>query len=508
MAAAALGRQHAAILSAAGNRSQLGRRIERLLDGRHSHPIAMPRGVTMIVLAAATMIVADTIRLASAAHPLDAISPITRQSLLARASELRSGIGSLSITTSHPFLLAGKPLVRQSLAIVKGNRMYRRDTVRPASVDGNGQTETEWFFDGSRTVTHRVAKPSQHQGRMVLATIENGMPASMNLGHDGFYALNPLLSAKVPFARWGQGLTLTGLLENPRVVVHPSAVMFAGRRSALIEIPGSYRAWLDLQRGLIPLQQECFNRSKLEIRYTVDQVVQFDGGVWVAVRGHCESFREFINGAAISPKVVTGQIEVDSDPNGAPAVRINQAVTDDDFDIHRSLPRGTEIFDLQSEQFTFAGGGRYPDWILPSWGPVTNGMRGRVRLIEDDASGQIFSEVQAAGGTAFSWGAEFDVELDGVWYPRPASLNRGGGTPIGGDGGAFESGFGPVRIAKLLFDASSNAVPLAAGRHTVRLRIALHHDAQDSNSFFVTTLPIEITFDPQARPPAQPAWHD
>jgi hypothetical protein len=105
--------------------------------------------------------------------------------------------------------------------------------------------------------------------------------------------------------------------------------------------------WLDPDRQFLPIRQKYFGTRKNDVtEWDVEKSEEIAGNGgkwWIATEG-----RELLPGGAVV------HVSVDRAANG-PAVRINEPLADDYFDLWKKMPVGTRVFNAQANR-TFVVG--------------------------------------------------------------------------------------------------------------------------------------------------------
>ena len=258
---------------------------------------------------------------------------MNRASLLSGAEKARSRITDLHVRFRFDAEGGGSSYlgkyVSQEVAI-RGGKIYTR-------MDFGASKETlrrhEATFDGGLSTYHLP-----HLGRAILspqprveATTRNAAFFDITMLHDpGPHTGGPSSS-------------LIGFLREPIVRVRPVQERILDHWchvAELVEIGTDTPiqiVWIDQDRGFAPVRQQHFDgNGNLSIEFAYADISSFGNDTYLPIRA---------TKVAITPnRTITTHMEIESDVDGLPFLRINTGVPDEMFDLAVRLPPGTRVY--------------------------------------------------------------------------------------------------------------------------------------------------------------------
>ena len=489
MAAAALGAGAPSPLglAATGRSSHLRRRIHRLLaPGRGDRFILSPPtagAVVLAVIAAAviTRAIADV-----GSRPLGMMSadamqprpkPLPIEQLLSRATALRARIKKLSVTTEQTFTFPGN---RETLfgwddIVVNGNEAFNHH--RWGSKPGDTRGDTEVAYDGRRTMAYDAAR---NYLEIADGRVTDGFQA--DLSPTGFFRLNPLWAPQSAPASWQDASFLSVLLRDPHAVVRPDLEPIENHLCEVVEIPGWTTLWLDVNRGLLALRQEDY-ASPGTFVYTVQEAMELEPGIWVAVRGAYELVpRQKDPHAPVGNPM--SQIAVEKGPDGRLLIAINSQPGGEIFNLERHVNHATEVVRPM--------GGR--GYAIQPWGNANDGVRCRLWQEEDGRIGDDFCvDVSNAGAHHIVVEPAVEIEVDGQWYKLAAPSTVNAAQFKVPEGRCARRAVGPIALTAN-WVSIENGEPLRLGRgpHKLRARLVAHLDRENGPPLSLVSGPAEF----------------
>jgi len=474
MAAAALGAGAPSPLglAATGRCSHLRRRIHRLLArGRGDRFILPPpaAGAVMLAVIAAAVItraIADVGNSPRGMTKADALQlrpkPLAIEPLLSRATALRARIKNLSVTTEQTFTY---PADREMLfswneIVLNGEETFNHH--RWGSRPGDTRADTEVAYDGRRTMAYDAGR---NYLEIADGRVAEGIQA--DLSPTGFFRLNPLLAPQAAPASWQDASFLSGLLRHPQAVVRPNLEPIDNHLCEIVEIPGLTTLWLDVNRGLLALRQEEY-ATPGTFEYTVQEAMELESGIWVAVRGTYELVlrRKDPNAPAANPM---SQIVVEKGPDGRLLIAINSQTGDGIFNLERHVNPATEVV-----RATGAPG-------YQPWGNANEGIRCRLWREEDRRVGDDFYvDVSNAGSHLLVVEPAVEIEVDGKWFKLAASSTVKAAQFKVLEGRCARRAVGPIALTDN-WVSTENGGPLrpGPGPHKLRARLVAHLNQED-----------------------------
>ena len=170
-----------------------------------------------------------------------------------------------------------------------------------------------------------------------LAGLMPGVLPNVDVRREGFFALNMLSDpSRGPEASKING-SLAGMLRSVYTSVRPRMEDVDGVRCYVVDNGGWFHTdmtvWLDPDRGFLPIKQRIFGEKRDDVtEWDVDRAERV-GDKWIATEG-----REVLpNGAVV-------RLAVLRDEKGAPKIAVNEKLADDYFDLWKTLPLGTRVF--------------------------------------------------------------------------------------------------------------------------------------------------------------------